>query len=901
MASLDLAPVPVFGLSVRLLRAVPGRHLYLGLLLMKRDGFDAIAVFTAAAMAGLLFLYVTARALVHFVIGMFPIPLLLVVWLVFLLVVRFRRTRRALRARVRVSVLAPDSFDPSMDGVLRFASQLSRGPDGWFERRAKAVRITLDASPDGQLRYSLTVPRASLPALRSALSAYDRVQIRPVEDASSARRGGGMWISRCELRLARPSFEPLVHLALEPDPLQGFASVIGEMNRRLDEGVEVAIDLLPVTPGERGRLRRRLFRQAHRATRDQTSWQEIVFGQRPRGRGSAAEMVEGRAEREEVFSKLGHSDPVFRTQVLLRCSSRAPGRAVNHMNGLLACFDSFAAANYFRVAGLGFLFWWIAGSDSPGLRWWFDRRMESGLFFPARKNVLTAKEIVGLLKPPTVNCRSENVLRLGPAVHPAPKTLPTFRGQRNLLPLGIVRGSSGERMVGVDLADTFFSYVAGRSRFGKTELAIVQFLHLVRSGHGGMFIDPHEDALARIKSCLTEHELAERVLELDLTGPRSHKGQPGWNLLAVKGLSAERREQRVEAVVDAFASALGWSERNNRALTITTHATAALAELATILPDELAPTIFQLSTLLSNEEWRATVLPHLAPIRREFFSHRLERMSDEAITPVTNLIDRLRASTPLTALLGSAETSYDIARAMDTGRIVLACPGAGGARDKLVANLLLYDLLHTAKARAHTPPERRRAFYVFADEIQTYDGASGGTLAGLLEQTAKYGIRAVLCNQNPERLTPTTLNALTTNRSHLFTTALNSHAAGLIAREWGGEPNADAITHLPRHTFLAQVTHQGELTSPFLINTLAVTDVYPDAYKPHQASEIQPIIDQATGRRKARETITRLETLDEQIKDHLTSTGLLSGGESQGEELGARVIVRDLPAPPTRQ
>jgi hypothetical protein len=91
---------------------------------------------------------------------------------------------------------------------------------------------------------------------------------------------------------------------------------------------------------------------------------------------------------------------------------------------------------------------------------------------------------------------------------------------------------------------------------------------------------------------------------------------------------------------------------------------------------------------------------------------------------------------------------------MDTGRIVLACLGAGGARDKLIANLLLYDLLHTAKARAHTPPEYRRVFYVVADEIQTYDGASGGTLAATLEQTAKYEIRAILCNQNPERLKP---------------------------------------------------------------------------------------------------------------------------------------------------
>ena len=71
--------------------------------------------------------------------------------------------------------------------------------------------------------------------------------------------------------------------------------------------------------------------------------------------------------------------------------------------------------------------------------------------------------------------------------------------------------------------------------------------------------------------------------------------------------------------------------------------------------------------------------------------------------PVTNLIDRLRSSTQLAALLGAQSSSYDIARAMDEGRIVLACPGADGARDRLIANLLVFDLLHAAKGRAADP------------------------------------------------------------------------------------------------------------------------------------------------------------------------------------------------------
>ncbi len=324
-----------------------------------------------------------------------------------------------------------------------------------------------------------------------------------------------------------------------------------------------------------------------------------------------------------------------------------------------------------------------------------------------------------------------------------------------------------------------------------------------------------------------------------------------------------------------------WGERNNRALTLTTQATAALIELSTVLPEDLQPTIFQIPTLLGNPEWREVALAFLSVPRRQFFSERFPRMAEEAITPVTNLIDRMRSSTQLAALLGAQASTYDIARAMDEKRIVLACPGAGGAKDRLVANLLVYDLLHAAKGRAHTPPEQRTPFYVFLDEVQTYDGASSGNLAALLEQTAKYGVRATLLNQNPERLTSATLNALTTNRSHLIVTALNAHAAGLIAREWAGDPPANAITGLPRWTFLAQATNHGKLTRPFVFENLAVTDLLAAEHKPEQVSAIQPVIDEASGRKDAAETIVELDTLDKRISDRLKT---LKGEKSAGAD-----------------
>ena len=59
------------------------------------------------------------------------------------------------------------------------------------------------------------------------------------------------------------------------------------------------------------------------------------------------------------------------------------------------------------------------------------------------------------------------------------------------------------------------------------------------------------------------------------------------------GHPPEVAEAKVEALVDAFASALQWDERNTRALALTTQSAQALIELSMKLPGEAAPTLFQ--------------------------------------------------------------------------------------------------------------------------------------------------------------------------------------------------------------------------------------------------------------------------------------------------------------------
>lgn len=786
---------------------------------------------------------------------------------------RFFATRRTLRSRRAAAIVPADEFDAEPEAVLRFAAQLAdseRKVAGWVDRRASAIRIRLASDAEHRLAYVLEVPERAREALRTALRTFEGVEERPVAEVlSESVEGSKRAVVRTELVLARPSVEPLARLAPQPDPLQPFAATIGRLHSS-GEAASVCVDLLPAGGFRATRLRRRLRREARRIHGERRDWAALLNGEeRRRGRPDPEEQVERRGAVQAVDAKLRDSGELFEAQILLRCEAPTRGRAKVAMKGLLAAFRPLADRNYLRASGLPIPGLAFLGSDLPLRRRSFDRRFSSGLFRPARKTILTARELGGFLKPPTVHCgSSRNVLRSG-ALLSLPPDLPTFEpGKADLIPLGRVRDEDGERLVATRVADTFSTYIAGRSRFGKTETAIAQFVHLVRAGHGGLFLDPHGDALERIDPYLGEPGVAERVVRIDLGPGGSPVDLPGWNLFDLRDARDQNVEGRVEAIVDAFASALEWGERSTRAINLTTQAAAALASVAAAVPPELAPTIFQIPTILSDSEWRRAALPILPRSAQRFWTDRFPLLAADAITPITNMVDRLRASTPIATFLGQSRCTFEPRRAMDERLIVLVCPGTGGTRERAVANLIAFGLLHAGRSRADTPPAERRLFWPFFDEAQSYDGGASDSLAGLVEQCPKFAIRATFLNQNPERLSATTLNALTTNRSHSLVSGLNSHAAALLTKEWGGQPSPAAVTRLERFHFIAQVTFKGALSDPFALGGVRVEDV---VERPADTRDCEGRRRGGRPRRTATDVAAHLDGLDDRILAALQS------------------------------
>ncbi|MEU6352148.1 ATP/GTP-binding protein [Streptomyces sp. NPDC047072] len=702
--------------------------------------------------------------------------------------------------------------------------------------------------------------------------------------------------ARAELALALPHHLALREVPLTPDPLEALANAVADVREDLGESADVVLDLVPVASSRVGSRRRRLLAQARRNPSDAPAipgmpqqsnrfgfdlgavMSEIAHemkgnqaGTRPRPYHHHGQRTQRMTDMKAAMGKLAPgAEPVFSLQLLVRTCARDADRARMLLDQVLAALEPWSGDNYLRPVGLHLGITRVR-ADHWLYRHRFDRRFETGLFVPRRNSWVTAQEIAGLLKPPTKNNTAANILRSGGVVPPPPLGLPSWNGQRGLLPLGwVAKAGGGERLAGVPLKYLLFALFLGKSGFGKTEMSLVQAIALAHNGFGVLFLDPHGDGWARARPYLAHKELADRIWEIDLTSPELDKMVGSWNPLSMERRREAEIPDIVQYIVTGFAAALNWSDSAGRAKTILTRAVESLVYLSWQVcragRPNLAPTIFQIRTILTDPVWRATVLPYLPKDVRDFWENVFPSYSKEAVPVVTNIIERLSSSNAIKAFLGSSRSTYDIRYAMDHGKIVFVCPAGTGDVDRIISSLLIYDLFRAGLSRRDTPVDQRRDFFSFIDELTSVDGASKGTLAQITEQLRKFNVRLLAMTQMAQRLSPTTRQGLLQNLSILSTTASDVDEATLVTRRWGKKVSPDTITQLNRYHYVMSVTLGEGQTDPFRVRGASVEDLYADYFRPQNEERLSRAIDENLKRRPVRDILTDLRRLDLRLR-----------------------------------
>jgi len=679
-------------------------------------------------------------------------------------------------------------------------------------------------------------------------------------------------VARAELVLAHNDFYPLSS-EFDYSPLSRFMRSFLKLDYAMGERATIAVDLLPLTPRQRRRHRKRL---AARAARKKGSFDTLGFTV-----GNAV-LVQGDDEDSDLeqsiasqllAERLRQLENAFRLQVLVRVEARGKQRAEWMLKGMVACFDQFTARNSYQIHGVNLGLAFLSTAELPLLRRFFDFRMRTGLFAPLKKSIVSGKEIQWFVGPVSIKDEMGAPDKHGHRLmggQPIPEVA-TFQYQPDVLPLGLIYSRArGIVLAGARLGDTRLSFTAGKSGCGKTELGLNEFVQLARNGHGCLLLHPHPDTIDRLRPYLTT--VADRVIEVNLG--TSAGEVPGWNPLSMAGRRPSDLERSAEAVTAAFASVLHWGDppdetHADRSFSgLLRAAVQSLLELSLALPEELSPTLFQIPTIIVDDNWRRAILPLLSPTMRRFWLQSSGQGNQGTAGPVITLIERLRAWPAAAAMLSAPRNTYDIRRAMDQRRAVLLCAGGFSGRERLVANLFAFDLFHAAMSRADTPAERRAPFYPIIDHVEMLDGGSGTNLAESLESALHYKVFPHLLCERPASLKKLTRQSIFTHDSRLAAGVLDPESTELLSQEWTwGIYNPADILMLDRFAFLFSQVGDGRVTAmPYQATTVQLGYLWRHCRDAAGVPAFDRRVRQNSGSFPVEANLAELEVLNERIR-----------------------------------
>ncbi len=304
----------------------------------------------------------------------------------------------------------------------------------------------------------------------------------------------------------------------------------------------------------------------------------------------------------------------------------------------------------------------------------------------------------------------------------------------------------------------------------------------------------------------------------------------------------------VEAVTDAYASALGWDDATApRAITILTNALAVLVAVNEAAcqagrPEDQA-TIFHVRALLTDPAFRSAALAALAgrldEEMRSWWQSIFPTLPADAFAVVLNPIARLAANPITRAFLGQPAGVYNIRAAMDNRMIVWVCPAGNGPTDRLLTALLARDLLRAVRSRRDTPEEQRVPFRPYFDELITLTGAAPETIAAMFEDFRKYKVHVHGMTQLLARLPAPVRLSLLQNASTLASTAGSQSAIAAITAEWGDRPSPDAVAALDRFEHYMSLTVGGRRIGPARITGPHLDAVFAAQARPRQVDALQ--------------------------------------------------------------
>ena len=369
-----------------------------------------------------------------------------------------------------------------------------------------------------------------------------------------------------------------------------------------------------------------------------------------------------------------------------------------------------------------------------------------------------------------------------------------------------------DRIFGIKDDDRFSHiYLVGKTGTGKSTLIETMVLQDITRGLGVALIDPHGDLVERVVARIPPHRAAD-VIYLNAADP----SQPyGYNPLR------HVREDRIALAASGFLEVFkkmwpeAWGVRMEHILRNTL---MALLER----PDA---TMRDLLLVLSDREFRKELVKSIRnETVRTFFEKEFERYTfgyrNDGIAPIQNKVGAFIADPLLNRILTSSESDIRVRGVMDDGKLLmvnLAKGRLGEDSSSLLGGLLVTTIGLAAFSRADLPAEKRRDFFVYIDEFQSFTTLA---VTNMLSELRKYRVGFTICHQYLHQLEPDVQHAVLGNVGTMICFRLGAEDAPYFVREFVQAFEEIDLLQLPNYQIYLKLMIDGAPSKPFSAVTL---------------------------------------------------------------------------------
>lgn len=353
-------------------------------------------------------------------------------------------------------------------------------------------------------------------------------------------------------------------------------------------------------------------------------------------------------------------------------------------------------------------------------------------------------------------------------------------------------------------------FMIGKTGVGKTTLFKNMAIQDIKAGKGVCFIDPLGDAIEDLLKVIPK-ERAEDVILFD---PSDTARPVGLNLLEWK--NPEEKDFLVAEWLEIFYKLF---DPNRTGMVGPQFEHWGRNASLTVMSLPGGGTLIDIPRLFTDDAFRDKCLAYLKdPVVEAFWKQQMAKTADfhksEMFNYFISKFGRFMTNDLMRNIIGQTKSAFNLRDIMDQGKILLVNLSKGkiGETNSYLLGMVLVSKIQVAAfARADTPEEKRRDFYLYVDEFQNF---TTDTFKTILSEARKYRLNLAITNQYIAQLTEPIRDAVIGNAGTLISYRIGAGDAEFIAKEFPGISEQD-LTNLDKYNTYTKLLIDLTPSKPF--------------------------------------------------------------------------------------